>query len=68
MEQDNLEAAKTIYETNLAGYKQQVVSLTDLILSEYQLTKTRMELYGARFDVQQAELSVRKITGNLIIP
>jgi len=68
MEQDNLEAAKTIYDTNLAGYKQQVVSLTDLILSEYQLTKTRMELYSARFDVQQAELSVRKITGNLIIP
>jgi len=68
MEQNNLEAAKTIYETNLAGYKQQVVSLTDLILSEYQLTKTRMELYSAQFAVQQAELTVRKISGTLIIP
>jgi len=68
MEQNNLEAAKIIYQTNLAGYKQQVVSLTDLILSEYQLTKTRMELYSAQFAVQQAELTVRKISGKLIIP
>jgi len=68
MEQDNLEAAKIIYQTNLDGYKQQVVSLTDLILSEYQLTKTRMELYTAQFAVQQAELTVRKISGTLIIP
>ena len=68
MEQDNLKAAKIIYQTNLDGYKQQVVSLTDLILSEYQLTKTRMELYSAQFAVQQAELTVRKISGKLIIP
>lgn len=68
MEQKNLEAAKIIYQTNLAGYKQQVVSLTDLILSEYQLTKTRMELYSVQFAVQQAELTVRKISGTLIIP
>lgn len=68
MEQGNLESAKTIYQTNLAGYKQHVVSLTDLILSEYQLTKTRMEFYGAQFVVQQAELKLRKITGTLIMP
>ena len=68
MEEDNLAAAKIIYQTNMDGYKQQVVSLTDLILSEYQLTKTRMELYSARFAVQQAELTVRKISGKLFIP
>jgi len=68
MEQENLEAAKIIYQTNLAGYKQQVVSLTDLILSEYQLTKSRMELYNAHFAVQKAELTLRKITGQLIMP
>ncbi len=68
MEQDNLEAAMIIYQTNLAGYMQQVVSLTDLILSKYQLTKTRMEVYSAQFAVRQAELTVRKISGTLIIP
>ena len=68
MEQENLEAAKIIYQTNLAGYKQHVVSLTDLILSEYQLTKSRMELYNAHFAVQKAELTLRKIDGQLIKP
>jgi outer membrane protein TolC len=68
MEQENLEAAKIIYQTNLAGYKQHVVSLTDLILSEYQLTKSRMELYHAHFAVQKAELTLRKIDGQLIKP
>jgi len=68
MEQENLEAAKIIYQTNLAGYKQHVVSLTDLILSEYQLTKSRMELYNAHFAVQKAELTLRKIDGQLITP
>jgi len=68
MEQENLEAAKIIYQTNLAGYKQQVVSLTDLILSEYQLTKSRMELYNAHFAVQKADLALRKSTGQLIKP
>ena len=65
MEDQNLEAARTIYQTNLAGYKQHIVSLTDLILSEYQLTKTRMELFGAQFAVKKAELTLRKITGML---
>ena len=68
MEQENLEAAKIIYQTNLAGYKKHVVSLTDLILSEYQLTKSRMELYHAHFAVQKAELTLRKINGQLIKP
>jgi len=68
MEQRNLEAAKTIYQTNLAGYKQELINLTDLILSEYQLTKTRMELYSAQFAVQKAELTLRKISGTLLIP
>ena len=68
MEQDNLEAAMIIYQTNLAGYMQQVVSLTDLILSKYQLTKTRIKIYSAQFAVRQAELTVRKISGTLIIP
>jgi outer membrane protein len=65
-ETKNLEAASAIYQANLAGYKQQIVSLTDLILSEYQLTKTRMDLYGAQFNAEKSELSLMKITGVLM--
>ena len=65
-EAQNLEAARCIYHTNLSGYKQQIVTLTDLILSEYQLTKTRMELFGAQFNVKKAELTLKKVTGTLL--
>jgi len=68
MEIQNLEATGIIYRTNLAGYKQQIVSLTDLILSEYQHTKSRMALFGAQFSLIQAELKLRKITGMLLHP
>lgn len=65
-EAQNLEAARCIYLANLSGYKQQIVTLTDLILSEYQLTKTRMEFFGAQFNVKRTELTLKKITGTLI--
>lgn len=63
---DNIKSAQQIYQANLLGYRQQVVSLTDLIISENQLAESRISYYGALFKVKSVELKLKKLYGNLL--
>jgi len=63
---DNIKSAERIYQANLLGYREQVVSLTDLIISENQLAESRMSYYGALFNVKSAELKLKKLYGILL--
>lgn len=63
---DNIKSAQKIYRANLMGYRQQAVSLTDLIISENQLAESRISYYGALFNVKRAELKLKKLYGILL--
>lgn len=63
---DNIKSAQQIYRANLLGYRQQVVNLTDLIISENQLAESRISYYGALYKVKSVELKLKKLYGNLL--
>jgi outer membrane protein len=63
---DNIKSAQNIYRANLMGYRQQAVSLTDLIISENQLAESRISYYNALFKVKSAELKLKKLYGILL--
>lgn len=65
-QQENTWIDENNYEVNLNGYKEQVVSLTDLLLAESSLTQSRMAAYNALLQLKQAELNLKKIKGELI--
>lgn len=62
----NVKSAERIYQANLHGYRQQVVSLTDLLLSENQLTENRISYYGTLFNAKSTELKLKKLYGTLL--
>ena len=66
MQTHNVEAAREIYQTNLLGYREQVVSLTDLLLSENQLAESRMSYYKTAFEFMDAELRLKKLEGRIL--
>lgn len=63
---NNIKSAKQIYQVNLLSYRQQVLSLTDLIITENQLAESRINYYGALFKVKSAELILKKLYGSLL--
>ena len=64
---ENIKSARQIYQSNLLSYQQQVISLTDLIISESQLAEIRMQYYGTIFKLLSSELAIKKINGKLLI-
>lgn len=63
---DNIKSAEQIYQANILGYRQQLVNLTDLIISENQLAENRISYYGALFNVKSAELKLKRLYGTLL--
>lgn len=64
---ENIKSAQQIYQSNLSSYQQQVISLTDLIISESQLAEIRMQYYGTIFKLLSSDLAMKKINGKLLI-
>lgn len=64
---ENIKSAQQIYQSNLLSYQQQVISLTDLIISESQVAEIRMQYYGTIFKLLSSELAIKKINGKLLI-
>jgi len=65
-EQENKKMAEETYTVSLLGYRQQVVPLTDLLMSENSLTESRLAYYNALFQLKNAELELRKSKGELL--
>ena len=65
-QQQNIEVAEETYELSLLGYKQQVVPLSDLLLSESSLTEARLSYYNALLQLKNAELDLKKAKGELL--
>lgn len=66
-QQENIELAEETYDVSLQGYRQQVISLSDLLLSENSLTEARLSYYNALVQLKNAELEVKKAKGELRI-
>lgn len=65
-QQENIRVAEETYSVSLQGYRQQVVSLSDLLLSENSLTEARLSYYNALLQLKNAELDVKKAKGELL--
>jgi len=65
-EQENQEIAEETYTVSLLGYRQQVVPLTDLLMSENSLTESRLAYYNSILQLKNAELELRKSKGELL--
>ena len=62
----NIKVAEETYNISLDGYRQQVLSLSDLLLSESSLTEARLSYYNAVMQFNYAELELRKAKGELL--
>jgi outer membrane protein TolC len=62
----NVGAAKENYKTNLLAYQEQLIDLTDLLISENQFTESRLQYLNARFELKNAELRLKKINGEIL--
>jgi outer membrane protein TolC len=65
-QEENIKVAEETYNISLQGYRQQVVSLSDLLMSESSLTETRLSYYNALMQLNIAELDVKKAKGELL--
>lgn len=65
-QKENIREAEDTYEVSLNGYHQQVVPLSDLMMSENSLAEARLSYYNALFQYEVAELDLRKAKGELL--
>ena len=65
-QKENIKIAEEDYNISLQGYKQQVVQLSDVMLSENSLTEARLSYVNAMLQLKNAELEVRKSKGKLL--
>jgi outer membrane protein len=65
-QQENIKVAEESYYVSLQGYRQQVVPLTDLLLSESGLTEARLSYFNALLQLKNAGLELRKSKGELL--
>jgi outer membrane protein len=65
-QQENIKIAEDDYNISLQGYRQQVVPLSDVMLSENSLTEARLSYVNALLQLKNAELEVRKSKGELL--
>ena len=62
----SMEIAGESYRINLQGYQQQIVTLSDLILSEKELIESRLSYYNALLLVNNSALNIKKAKGELL--
>lgn len=62
----NIEVAQEAYDVSLKGYRQDIVALSDLLMSDNGLTEARLSYYNALLRLKNAELDIRKARGELI--
>jgi outer membrane protein TolC len=65
-QQENIKTAEESYSVSLQGYRQQVVTLSDLLMSENALTEARLSYYNALLQLNNAGLDVKKAKGELL--
>lgn len=65
-QQENIKIAEEDYDITLQGYRQQVVPLSDLMLSENSLTEARLSYVDALLQLKNAELEIKKIKSELL--
>jgi len=65
-QQENIKIAEEDYAISIQGYRQQVVPLSDVMLSENSLTEARLSFVNAMLQLKNAELEVRKSKGELL--
>jgi outer membrane protein len=65
-QKENIKTAEESYSVTLQGYRQQVVSLSDLLMSESSLTEAHLSYYNALLQLKNAGLEVRKSKGELL--
>ncbi|WP_321334292.1 TolC family protein [uncultured Bacteroides sp.] len=63
---DNIKVAEEDYNITLQNYRQQVMSLSDVMLSENSLTEARLSYVNALLQVKNAELDLKKGQGELL--
>lgn len=64
-QEENIKLAEETYDVTLQGYRQQVVPLSDLLMSESGLTEARLSYYNVLMQLKNAELGVREAKGEL---
>lgn len=65
-QKENIKIAEQDYSIGLAGFTQQTVLLSDLILSENSLTEARLSYVDSWLQLKNADLEVKKVKGELI--
>ena len=65
-QKENIKVAEESYSISLQEYRQQVESLSDLMLSENSLTEARLSYFNALMQLKNAELDVKKAKGELL--
>ena len=65
-QQENIKVAQETYAISLQGYRQQVVPLSDLLMSDNSLTEARLSYFNALLQLKNAELALKKAKGELL--
>lgn len=65
-QQENIKIAEEDYDITLQGYHQQIILLSDLMLSENSMTEARLSYVNALLQLKDAELEVKKLKGELL--
>ncbi|SEA45385.1 Outer membrane protein TolC [Porphyromonadaceae bacterium KH3R12] len=66
-QEKNIQVAEEIYDVSLQGYRQQVVPLSDLLMSENELTEARLSYSNALMQLKNAGLEMRKVKGEMLL-
>ncbi len=62
----NMLVASQVHKVSLEGYRQGVVSLTDLLISENQLTQSCISKIDALYQLKKSELALKRASGSLV--
>jgi outer membrane protein len=65
-QEENIKTATESYTITLQGYRQQVVSLSDLLMSDSSLTEAHLSYFNALLQLNNAALELRKSKGELL--
>ncbi len=65
-QKDQIALAKSVYKKTLMQHKQDMASLTDVLLAENDIIKAEQDYLTAVIEYLKANLELKKLTGNLI--
>jgi outer membrane protein TolC len=66
-QKENVKLAEETYGITLQGYKEGVISLSDLLFSDNSLSEARLSYYNSLIKLKESELDLRKAKGELLI-